>query len=301
MYENVVREKDNFMSVLRYEAPTSIDDATSLLAENLETIKVLAGGTDVIVQMHSDRIEPELIVDIKNIPELKQIEKTVDGFKFGAAISGKDLMLNKGFNKVWPGIMDGVRLIGSLQIRGRASVGGNLCNASPAADSVPPMIAAAAIANIVGPAGNRNVPVETIIVKPGQTSLTKGEMVVSFQLPNRPPRSGDAYLRFTPRTEMDIAVVGVAINITLDEKGICNSARVALGAVAPTPILDKNAAETLIGTKLDEKALENLARAVQKSISPINDKRGTIEFRGDVVGVLAKRVAEIAKNRALAN
>ena len=289
------------MSALRYEAPTSIDDATSLLAENIDNIKVLAGGTDVIVQMHSERIEPELIVDIKNIPELKQIAKTVDGFKFGAAISGKELMLNEEFNKVWPGIMDGVRLIGSLQIRGRASVGGNLCNASPAADSVPPMIAAGAVANIIGPKGNRDVPVEKIIVKPGQTSLSRGEIIVSFQLPNRPPKSGDAYLRFTPRTEMDIAVVGVAINLTLDNEGICNSARLALGAVAPTPILDRNAAEILIGTKVDENALENLASAVQKSCSPINDKRGTIEFRENVVGVLAKRVAEIAKKRALAN
>ncbi|MAV86774.1 MAG: oxidoreductase [Rhodospirillaceae bacterium] len=289
------------MSALRYEAPTSIDAATSLLTENLKIIKVLAGGTDVIVQMHSERIEPELIVDIKNIPELKQIEQTTDGFRFGAAISGKDLMLNENFNKVWPGIMDGVRLIGSLQIRGRASVGGNMCNASPAADSVPPMIAAAAIANIAGPKGKRDVPVEKIITNPGQTSLSNGEIIVSFQLPNRPLRSGDAYLRFTPRTEMDIAVVGVAINLTLDDNGICNSARVALGAVAPTPILDKDAAETLIGTKLDEKALENLARAVQKSSSPINDKRGTVEFREDVVGVLAKRVAEIAKTRALVN
>ena len=288
------------MSALRYEAPTSIDAATSLLAENIN-IKLLAGGTDVIVQMHSEGIEPELIVDIKNIPELKQIAKTVDGFKFGAAISGKELMLNEKFNKVWPGIMDGVRLIGSLQIRGRASVGGNLCNASPAADSVPPMIAAAAVANIIGPKGKRNVPVEEIIVKPGQTSLSRGEIIVSFQLPNRPPKSGDAYLRFTPRTEMDIAVVGVAINLTLDNEGICNSARLALGAVAPTPILDRNAAEILIGTKVDENALENLASAVQKSCSPINDKRGTIEFRENVVGVLAKRVAEIAKKRALAN
>lgn len=288
------------MSALRYEAPTSIDAATSLLAENIN-IKVLAGGTDVIVQMHSERIEPELIVDIKNIPELKQIAKTVDGFKFGAAISGKELMLNEEFNKVWPGIMDGVRLIGSLQIRGRASVGGNLCNASPAADSVPPMIAAGAVANIIGPKGNRDVPVEEIIVKPGQTSLSRDEIIVSFQLPNRPPKSGDAYLRFTPRTEMDIAVVGVAINLTLDNEGICNSARLALGAVAPTPILDSNAAEILIGTKVDENALENLASAVQKSCSPINDKRGTIEFRENVVGVLAKRVAEIAKKRALAN
>ena len=289
------------MSALRYEAPTSIDAATSLLAENIDNIKVLAGGTDVIVQMHSERIEPELIVDIKNIPELKQIAKTVDGFKFGAAISGKELMLNEEFNKVWPGIMDGVRLIGSLQIRGRASVGGNLCNASPAADSVPPMIAAGAVANIIGPKGNRDVPVEEIIVKPGQTSLSRDEIIVSFQLPNRPPKSGDAYLRFTPRTEMDIAVVGVAINLTLDNEGICNSARLALGAVAPTPILDRNAAEILIGTKVDENALENLASAVQKSCSPINDKRGTIEFRENVVGVLAKRVAEIAKKRALSN
>ena len=289
------------MSALRYEAPTSIDAATSLLTENLKIVKVLAGGTDVIVQMHSERLEPELIVDIKNIPELKQIEQTTDGFRFGAAISGKDLMLNENFNKVWPGIMDGVRLIGSLQIRGRASVGGNMCNASPAADSVPPMIAAAAIANIAGPKGKRDVPVEKIITNPGQTSLSNEEIIVSFQLPNRPLRSGDAYLRFTPRTEMDIAVVGVAINLTLDDNGICNSARVALGAVAPTPILDKDAAETLIGTKLDEEALENLARAVQKSSSPINDKRGTVEFREDVVGVLAKRVAEIAKTRALVN
>ena len=288
------------MSALRYEAPTSIDAATSLLAENIN-IKLLAGGTDVIVQMHSERIEPELIVDIKNIPELKQITRTVDEFKFGAAISGKELMLNEEFNKVWPGIMDGVRLIGSLQIRGRASVGGNLCNASPAADSVPPMIAAGAVANIIGPKGNRDVPVEEIIVKPGQTSLSRDEIIVSFQLPNRPPKSGDAYLRFTPRTEMDIAVVGVAINLTLDNEGICNSARLALGAVAPTPILDRNAAEILIGTKVDENALENLASAVQKSCSPINDKRGTIEFRENVVGVLAKRVAEIAKKRALSN
>jgi carbon-monoxide dehydrogenase medium subunit len=289
------------MSSLRYEAPKSIDAATSLLTKNSNGVKVLAGGTDVIVQMHSERIEPDLIVDIKNIPELKQITETNNGFRFGAAISGKELMLNTKFNNVWPGVMDGVRLIGSLQIRGRASVGGNLCNASPAADSVPPMIAAAAIANIVGPKGSRDIPVEDIIIKPGHTSLTKGEIIVSFQLPNRPPKSGDAYLRFTPRTEMDIAVVGVAINLTLNDNGVCESARVALGAIAPTPILDVNAAKTLIGTTLDDKALENLASAVQTSCSPIDDKRGTIEFREDIVAVLAKRVAMIAKSRAVAN
>ena len=289
------------MPELRYEAPTSIDAATSLLTQNSNGVKVLAGGTDVIVQMHSERIEPDLIVDIKNIPELKQITETINGFKFGAAISGKELMLNTKFNNIWPGVMDGVRLIGSLQIRGRASVGGNLCNASPAADSVPPMIAAGAIANVVGPDGSRDIPVEEIIIKPGHTSLTKGEIIVSFQLPNRPPKSGDAYLRFTPRTEMDIAVVGVAINLTLNDNGVCDSARVALGAIAPTPILDVSAAKTLVGTTLDDKALENLASAVQASCSPIDDKRGTIEFREDIVAVLAKRVAMIAKSRAVAN
>ena len=289
------------MPALRYEAPTSIDAATSLLTQNSNEVKVLAGGTDVIVQMHSERIEPDLIVDIKNIPELKQITETNNGFKFGAAISGKELMLNTKFNNIWPGVMDGVRLIGSLQIRGRASVGGNLCNASPAADSVPPMIAAGAIANVVGPGGSRDIPVEEIIIKPGHTSLTKGEIIVSFQLPNRPPKSGDAYRRFTPRTEMDIAVVGVAINLTLNDNGVCESARVALGAIAPTPILDVSAAKTLIGTTLDDKALENLASAVQASCSPIDDKRGTIEFREDIVAVLAKRVAVIAKSRAAAN
>jgi len=286
------------MTALRYEAPTSIDTATSLLAENSKIAKVLAGGTDILVQMHSDIIEPELIVDIKNIPELNQIHESADGFKFGAAISGKELMKNKEFNAVWPGVMDGIKLIGSLQVRGRASVGGNLCNASPAADSVPPMITAAAIANIIGPKGNKDIPIEEIIVGPGKTSLDKGEIIVSFQLPNRPSNSGDAYLRFTPRTEMDIAVVGVAVNLTLDSKGICKSARVALGAVAPTPILDQRAANTLIGTKVDDIALEVLAATVKASCSPIDDKRGTIEFRKEVVGVLAKRTALIAKKRA---
>ena len=286
------------MTALRYEAPTSIDTATSLLAENSKIAKVLAGGTDILVQMHSDMIEPELIVDIKNIPELNQIHENDDGFRFGAAVSGKELMKNKEFNAVWPGVMDGIKLIGSLQVRGRASVGGNLCNASPAADSIPPMIAAAAIANIIGPKGNRDIPIEEIVVGPGKTSLAKGEIIVSFQLPNRPSNSGDAYLRFTPRTEMDIAVVGVAVNLTLDNKGICESARVALGAVAPTPILDQKAAKSLIGTKVDDTALEELGIAVQASCSPIDDKRGTIEFRKDVVGVLAKRTALIAKRRA---
>ncbi len=286
------------MQNLRYEAPETLADATALLAAEDGMARVLAGGTDVIVQMHSDLIEPDLIVDIKNIPELTEITKEGGAYRFGAAVSGKTLMLHEDFNKTWPGVMDGVRLIGSLQIRGRASVGGNLCNASPAADSVPPMIAAGAVASVAGPAGTRDVPVEDIVTGPGQTCLDKGEIVVSFLLPERPPRSGDAYLRFTPRTEMDIAVVGAGVNLTLDDDGACTAARVALAAVAPTPLLVAEAADALIGTKVDETALEALAAAASAACSPIDDKRGTVEYRIKVAGVLARRAAAIALERA---
>ena len=286
------------MENLRYEAPQSLTDATALLASETGEVRILAGGTDIIVQMHSDLIEPDLLIDIKNIPELTEVKKDRNGYRFGAAVSGKELMLNEEFNKQWPGVMDGVRLIGSLQIRGRASVGGNLCNASPAADSVPPLITANAIATIVGPTGSRDVPVEDIITGPGETCLEKGEMVVSFLLPERPPHSGDAYLRFTPRTEMDIAVVGAAVNLTLDDDGTCISARVAVGAVAATPLLVSNGADALVGCKVDEVALENLSSAASAACSPIDDKRGTIEYRTEVAGVLARRAAIIANDRA---
>ncbi|MDP6258483.1 MAG: FAD binding domain-containing protein, partial [Rhodospirillales bacterium] len=171
------------MTEMRYEVPTSLDDAVALLAGGKGNAKVLAGGTDVLVQMHMDLIEPDLIVDIKNISELRQITKEKDGYRFGAAVSGVELMDHEDFCQTWPGIMDGVSLIGSLQVKGRASVGGNVCNASPAADSVPAMIAAGATATIVGPKGKRDIPVEEIATGPGQTSLEDGEIVVSFFLP----------------------------------------------------------------------------------------------------------------------
>jgi CO/xanthine dehydrogenase FAD-binding subunit len=198
----------------------------------------------------------------------------------------------------WPGVIDGVKLIGSIQVKGRATVAGNLCNGSPAADSVPPLITAAAIAHVIGPGGARDVPVEKIPVGPGKTSLAKGEIIESFFLPPRPKNSGDAYLRFTPRTEMDIAVVGVAINLSLDSGGTCTQARVALGAVAPIVLLSKECADALLGTQVDEAALEKLAAAASAACRPIDDKRGTREFRIKIAGVLAKRVAEKALERA---
>ncbi len=195
-------------------------------------------------------------------------------------------------------MIDGIKLIGSIQIKGRATVGGNLCNASPAADSVPALVAAGAVARIVGGKGVREVPVEMVPTGPGKTSLARDEIVASLFLPPRPPHSGDAYLRFTPRTEMDIAVVGVGINLTLDARGICTAARVGLGAVAPTVLLVSEAAQALIGTPLDEPALDRLAAAVSAACRPIDDKRGTKEYRIKVAGVMARRTALVALERA---
>src|SRR5262250_27015 len=286
------------MISLKYEAPSSLGDAIALLARASGTSRILAGGTDVIVQMETDLTDPELLVDIKKIPELRQIAIEDGAFRVGAAVTGMELTEHHAFCKAWPGVVDGVKLIGSMQIKGRATMGGNLCNASPAADSVPALIAAGAIARIVGPAGVREAPVEAIPTGPGKTSLQKGEIIASFFLPSRPPRSADAYQRFTPRTEMDIAVVGVGINLTLDANGTCTAARVALGAVAPTVLLVKEAADALIGSRLEEAALDKLAHAASAACRPIDDKRGTKEYRIKVAGVLAKRTALQALERA---
>jgi carbon-monoxide dehydrogenase medium subunit len=198
----------------------------------------------------------------------------------------------------WPGVVEALELIGSTQIQGRASMGGNLCNGSPAADAVPAMIAADAVCTIAGPNGRRTARVEDIVTGPGVTSLETGEMVVDFLFPARPARSGDAYLRFIPRTEMDIAVVGAGVSLTLDEAGVCTAARVALGAVAATQLVVEDGAAALIGSTLDDAAMANLDAAARAVCRPIDDKRGTIEYRTKVAGVLARRAAGIAQQRA---
>ncbi len=286
---------------MRYEAPESVDAAVGLLAGASGQVRVLAGGTDLLVQLRAGLIEPDLVVDVKKIPELRQISAENGGFRIGAAVSGAELGEHALVKKLWPGVVEAVELIGSTQIQGRATMVGNLCNASPAADSVPAMIAAGAVARVAGPNGRREVPVEEICIAPGRTSLTKGEVVVSILLPARPPHSGDAYLRFIPRTEMDIAVVGAGICLTLDEAGICRAARFALGAVAARPLLVPEGAAALIGTPVDDAALALLSAAASAACRPIDDKRGTIEYRIKVAGVLARRAAEIALERARAN
>jgi len=288
------------MSDLRYEAPPTLDAAVALLAAAKGTARVLAGGTDVIVQMQTDLIEPELLLDIKKIPELHRIEAGTGTFRIGAAVTCMELIEHSGFAKAWPGVVDAVKLIGSIQVKGRATLAGNLCNASPAADSVPALIAAGARVAIIGPNGARELAVEKIPTGPGKTSLAAGEIVTAVVFPQRAPRSADAYSRITPRTEMDIAVVGCGINLTLDARGSCTAARVALGAVAPTALLVDEAAAALIGTSGDAAALDRLAAAASAACRPIDDKRGTKEYRIKVAGVLARRVARQAFERARA-
>ena len=282
---------------MRYETPGTAKEAAGLLAGEKGAAFLLAGGTDLLVNLKMGVVEPDLLVDIKRIPNIDKIQTTPKGFVIGAAVSGAEITEHKGLAKAWPGLVEAANLIGSDQIQGRATLAGNLCNASPAADSVPALIAAGAKAVIVGPQKKRTVAVEKVVNGPGRTTLEKGEVIEAITLPKPEAKSGDAYLRFIPRTEMDIAVVGVAIQLKL-ERGLVKKARVVLGAVAPTAIIVPAAAKALIGTKLDEPALEKLAAACSAACKPIDDKRGTIEYRVRIAGVLAKRAAKIAFQRA---
>ena len=283
---------------MRYEAPETKGEAVSLLAMAEGSGRVLAGGTDLLVQLRSGVVQPGVVVDIKNIVETREITAENGGFRVGAAVTGAELDEHTALKKLWPGVVEAVELIGSTQIQGRASMGGNLCNASPAADSVPALVAAGARCHIAGPDGERTLPVEEFCTGPGATNLQAGEFLVSFTLPSRPPHSGDAYLRFIPRTEMDIAVVGVGVSLTLDSNGICVAARVGLGAVAATVLLVTEAADALIGSSVDEGAIDNMTSAIRSACRPIDDKRGTIAYRTQVSGVLAGRTCRIALQRA---
>ena len=286
------------MNALTYESPDTVDEAVKLLATVGGNAKLLAGGTDLLVQLRMGMIKPTLIIDVKKISETTAINEENGGYRVGSAVSGAVLGEHEGMKSAWPGVVEALELIGSTQIQGRASMGGNLCNGSPAADAVPAMIAADAVCTIAGTNGRRTARVEDIVIGPGETSLETGEMVVDFFFPARPARSGDAYLRFIPRTEMDIAVVGAGVSLTLDEAGVCTAARVALGAVAATQLVVEDGAAALIGSTLDDAAMANLDAAARAVCRPIDDKRGTIEYRTKVAGVLARRAAGIAQQRA---
>lgn len=283
---------------MQYARPDTMKDAISLLTKAKGNAYVLAGGSDLLVRMRTGFVEPDLIVDIKTIKGLGEIKKTNKGFSIGAAVPCALMGEHAALKKAWPGVVEAANLIGSKQIQGRCTIVGNLCNASPAADAVPALVAAGAKAVIAGPRKKRTIAIEKVPTAPGKTSLGKGEIIQAVLLEKRPSRSGDAYLRFIPRTEMDIAVVSAGVSLTLDGKGLVKSARVALGAVAPTVLLVPRAAKAIIGTKLDAAALEKLEAACAAACRPIDDKRGTVEFRKKVAGVLARRAARIAYERA---
>jgi carbon-monoxide dehydrogenase medium subunit len=284
--------------MLAYAAPTTVEEAVRILAGASGVAKVLSGGTDLLVQLRSGRTRPELIVDTKKIPGISGIRQQDGGFVIGAATPGAVIGESEALKRAWPGIVEAANLIGSTQVQGRASLAGNLCNASPAADSVPALIAARATCTVAGSNGQHEVPVESIVTGPGRTSLKRDEFIIAFHLPKRPPRSADAYLRFIPRTEMDIAVVGAGVSVTLDPGGVCTDARLVLGAVAPTAVLVPAAAEALIGHRLDDSVLSALDRAARAACKPIDDKRGTIVYRTKVAGVMARRAVTIAFERA---
>ncbi len=284
--------------MIEYARPESLDEAVALLAAAGGTGRVLAGGTDLLAQMRVGRIAQARVVDVKRVPELLGIDESEQGFRIGAAVSGAALGEHPTLRATWPGVVEAASLIGSTQIQGRASLGGNLCNASPAADSVPALIAAEATCTVVGSSGRRVVPVGDIVVGPGRTSLADDEIVIDFRLPPRGPRSADAYLRMIPRSEMDIAIVGAGVNLTLDAAGVCTACRVAVGAVAPTPRLVAEAGAALVGRRIEGEALDALAEAARAAAEPIDDMRGTIEYRKHVTGVLARRAALAAAERA---
>ncbi|MDP6267610.1 MAG: xanthine dehydrogenase family protein subunit M [Arenicellales bacterium] len=283
---------------MKYQTPSTTKEAAVLIKRERGKAFVLAGGTDLMVRMKIGLIEPDLVVDIKHISAMQSIKKSASGFRVGAAVSAAKMGENNALKKAWPGVVEAANLIGSDQIQNRCTIAGNLCNASPAADAVPALIAAGAKVNIVGPQRRRTVAVEKVITGPGTTSLAKGEIVEAITLPKRLPKSGDAYLRFIPRSDMDIAVVGAGVGLTLDNNGVIKSARVALGAVAPTPLLVAAAAKAIVGTKLNKAALEKLTVACTAACDPIDDMRGTVEFRTEIAGVLARRAAKIAYKRA---
>ena len=289
------------MSDTQYLAAKTIDEAVDAHAKANGSARFLAGGTDLLVQIKSGIRKPNLVIDIKKIVELNSIQEISENeFVIGASVSGANLNRNPKFAKLWPGVLEAFRLIGSEQIQGRASLGGNLCNGSPAGDSVPALIAAGCKAVIAGPGLRKEIPIENFHLGPGKTILENGQMLVALKFPKRNNNSADAYLRMTPRTEMDIAVVGCGVNISI-ENGVCTNARVSLGAVAPKPLLINEASDILVGSSLDEETLEKVSKICRDACNPIDDKRGTIDYRTKVAGVLFKRATLLAADRIRGN
>lgn len=288
------------MEAIDFVTPKTLRDAVAALAAKGERARPLAGGTDILVQLRSGRRRAELLVDLKGVPELNQLSCSPrNGLELGAAVPCYLIYQNQTVASAYPGLIDAASLIGGIQIQGRASIGGNLCNAAPSGDSIPPIIVLGGVCTIAGPNGTRQVASEDFCTGPGRNVLRPGELLVSIHFPPPPAHSGAKYLRFIPRNEMDIAVAGVASAVVLDRTGRSFvSARIALASVAPTPVFCRKAAESLAGKEVSEEAIEAAAQLAMADCKPINDMRGTIPQRVHLVGVLTRRTLRTAIRRA---
>ena len=286
------------MKWIDYASPSSLSEAVDLLAQHGDRARILAGGTDIIVQLRTGRRTPDLLIDAKTIPELN--EMTYDpsaGLTLGATVSCYQIYGDKAVSKAYPGLIDSASLIGGTQIQGRASIGGNLCNAVPSADSVPGLIAMGVSCKITGPNGTREVPVEDFCTAPGKNVMQPNELLVSLHFPPPKPNFGVNYIRFIPRNEMDIAVAGVGVSVELDNNTF-KSARIAMAAVAPTPLFVKEAGDALVGKPVNEESVQLAANIASDAAKPITDMRGTIEYRKHLCEVLSRRALNTAIERA---
>ena len=287
------------MKDFQYLAPHKLDEAAILMAEHAGSAQLLAGGTDLLIFMRDGRKSPDVIIDAKKIPELTRVQLDADQLTIGAAVSCRTIWEHPEIAERFPALTDAATLIGGIQIQGRATFGGNLCNAAPSADTVPPVIVYGAIAHIISARGERDVPVEEICTGPGRTSLAPDEILVSLSIPAPPANSGAAFLRFIPRNEMDIAVANAAARVDLDEAGATfKSARIAIGAVAPTPLFVEAAGAALSGKPVNDASISDAAKIARDASTPINDMRGTIEHRKQLVEVLTTRALRRAIARA---
>ncbi len=288
------------MHAFDYATPESVADAVVMLSDHGKNACVLAGGTDLIVQLREHRRRTDLVVDVKKIAELNALSCDAStGLTIGAAVPCYRIYGDAEIAAAYPGLMDAARLVGGTGIQGRASLGGNLCNASPAGDTIPPMIVLSGQAEIAGPNGTRKVAVEDFCTAPGRTLLGDGEFLVSLHFPAPAPNSGAFYRRFIPRNEMDIAVVGVGASVVLSEdKSTFVSARIAVGAVAPTPLFVREAGDALAGQPVSDESIRRAADLAREAARPISDMRGTAEYRKHLTSVLTRRVVEGAVQRA---
>ena len=287
------------MQAFDFVTPKNVDEAISALAAGGKKARPLSGGTDLIAQLQEGRLALDTVVDLKRIPELMAISISGDGLTVGASVPCHQINAAQAVRDAYPALIDSTHLIGGTQIQGRASLGGNLCNSSPAADSIPNLIVHNVTCHIAGPNGRRSVAVEDFCTAPGRNVLENGEFLVALEFPTPPANFGAAYLRFIPRNEMDIAVVGAGASVVLsDDKSTIQSARVALAAVAPTPLTVQGAGDALAGQPVSEETLAKAADLAKAAARPISDMRGTIPQRKHLSAVLTQRALRIAIDRA---